>query len=47
MCFRCKSLAQLYVPALYVDNCKLKFVEVITYLGVMINEEWNDNDHLL
>ena len=34
------------VPALYLNSCKLKYVEKFKYLGHIINEKFNDDDDI-
>ena len=46
MCFKPKSLTNLFVPSLFLNNVELKFVSSIKYLGVILSEDMQDDEDL-
>jgi hypothetical protein len=46
MCFKPKSLNNLFVPSLFLNSVKLKFVSTLKYLGVMLSHDLHDDEDL-
>lgn len=40
-------LNNLYVPSIYLNKIELEYVHCIKYLGVLLNDESNDEDDLV
>ena len=47
MCFKPKSLANLHIPNIYLNEVPLTFVMSCKYLGVVISNGMRDDDDIM